>query len=56
MGRTILLPCIYLTTLKIKIWWGILGISNERIIEAFSGDIQRGSLILEPGSSRVSPT
>jgi hypothetical protein len=53
-GRTIFLPRIHLTTLKIKIWREILGISEERSVEALSGDIERGSLILESCSSQVS--
>jgi hypothetical protein len=47
-------PCIRLTTLKIKIWWEVLGIGDERSIQALSGDIQGGSLILESCSFQVS--
>ena len=54
MRLTILLPCVHLTTLKIKIWWGVLGIRDESSIEARSGDIQRGSLLLESCSSQIS--
>lgn len=55
-GRTMFLPCIHLTTLKIEIWREVLSIGDERSIQALSGDIQRGSLILESCSSRVSAT